>query len=109
MPSIYVSKKVKEKLDKFIRSSRISPVFGSPNRFKSPNEAVAFLLEIGLKFPLSSLEKIVSQPFIEFKMRMTDSEFEEFEKSGKMKEFVEEKLKKAEEEMENESPKEENA
>ena len=93
MPSIYVSKKTKEWLDKFIRSSRISPVFGSPNKFKSPNEAVAFLLQIGLKFPLSSLEKIAHQPLIEFKMEMSDEEFGKFEKSGEFKKIIEEKLR----------------
>lgn len=100
MPSIYVSKKVKEKLDKFIRSSRISPEFGSPNKFKSPNEAIEFLLKIGLKFPLSSLEKIAKQPLIELKMTMSDSEFEEFERKGELRKLVEEKLNKAEEENE---------
>jgi hypothetical protein len=97
MPNIYLSKETKEKLEKFIRKSRISPVFGSPNKFKSPNEAISFLLEIGLKFPLSSLEKIAKQPFVEFKMKMSDEEFEEFEKSGKIREIVEEKLREAEE------------
>lgn len=97
MPSVYLSKKVKEKLDKFIRSSRVSPAFGSPNQFKSPNEAIAFLLQIGLKFPLSSLEKIARQPFVELKMSMTDEEFEEFERKGEYRKLVEEKLKKAEE------------
>jgi hypothetical protein len=88
-PNIYLSNKTKRKLTKFIKSSRVSPVFGSPNRFKSPNEAIEFLLEIGLKFPLSSLEKIVRQPFIELKMRMSDSEFEEFERKGELRKLVE--------------------
>ena len=97
MVSIYVSKETKEKLYKFIRSSRISPEFGSPNKFKSPNEAIEFLLEIGLRFPLSSLEKIVNQPFIQFSMRMSDEEFLKFEESGELRKIIEKKFKKAEE------------
>ncbi len=93
MPNIYVSKKVKDDLCKFINSSRVSPIFGSPNKYPSPNKAIEFLLEIGLKFPLSSLEKIACQPFVEFKMEMSDEEFEEFEKSGEIKKIIEEKLK----------------
>ena len=101
MPNIYVSKKVREELDKFIRSSRISPEFGSPNKFKSPNEAIEFLLQIGLKFPLQSLEKIVRQPFIEFKMTMSDEEFSKMEESGELRKIIAEKFNKAEEEKEN--------
>ena len=100
MPNVYVSKKVKEDLYRFIRSSRISPEFGSPNKFKSPNQAIEFLLEIGLKFPLSSLEKIANQPLIEIKMSMSDEKFEEFEKSGKIREIIEEKLKAEEGDIE---------
>ncbi len=98
MPNIYVSKKVKEDLCKFINSSRVSPFFGSPNKYPSPNKAVEFLLEIGLKFPLESLEKMVMQPFINFSMRMSDSEFEEIEKSGKIKKIIETKFEKEESE-----------
>lgn len=97
MPNIYLSNKTKRQLTDFIRSSRISPVFGSPNRFKSPNEAISFLLEIGLKYPLEALDKIRRQPFVEFKMTMTDEEFEEFERKGEFKKLVEEKMRKAEE------------
>ena len=102
MPNIYVSKKVREELCQFINSSRISHIFGSPNKFKSPNEAVAFLLQIGLKFPLSSLENIVCQPFVEFKMEMSDEEFSKIEESGKLKEIISEKFKK--DESEDEAP-----
>jgi len=102
MPNIYLSKQTKEKLERFIRGSRISPVFGSPNKFKNPNEAIDFLLKIGLKFPLDSLEKIVRQPFVEIKLEMSDSEFEEFERKGEYRKLVEEKLKKAEEGTEHE-------
>ena len=97
MVSIYVSKEVKEKLYKFIRSSRISPEFGSPNRFKSPNEAVEFLLDIGFIKPLSSLEKIVNQPFVQFSMRMSDEKFDKIEKSGELRKIISEKFKRAEE------------
>jgi len=93
MPNIYVSKKVKEDLSKFINSSRVSPIFGSPNKYPSPNKAIEFLLQIGLKFPLSSLENIVHQPVIEFKMEMNDEEFGKFEKSGELKKIIEEKLR----------------
>ena len=98
MPNIYVSKEVKEKLYEFIKSSRISPEFGAKNKYPSPNKAVEFLLEIGLKFPLESLEKMVKQPFINFSMRMSDSEFEENEKSGKIKKIIAAKFEKEESE-----------
>ncbi len=102
MPSIYVNKKVKAKLDKFIKSTRESPQFGAKNKYPNPNRAIEFLLEIGLKFPLSSLEKIARQPFIQFSMRMTDSEFSKIEESGKLREIISEKFKK--EESEDEAP-----
>jgi len=101
MPNIYVSKKVKEKLDKFIKSSRISPEFGAKNKYPSPNKAIEFLLKIGLKFPLEALEKMSKQKLIEFKLKMSDSEFEEFERKGELRKFIEEKFEKEEEGSEN--------
>lgn len=101
MVSIYVSKKVKEDLDKFIRSSRESPHFGAKNKYPSPNKAIEFLLQVGLKFPLSSLERLVKQPFIEFKMRMSDKDFEKIEKSGELKKIISEKLEASEGENSN--------
>ena len=93
MPSIYLSKKTKEKLDEFIRSSRISPVFGSPNKFKSPNEAVEFLLQIGLKYPLEGLENLAKKSIVQFSMRMSDEEFSKIEESGELRKIIAEKLK----------------
>ena len=98
MPNIYVSKKVKEDLDKFIRSSRESPHFGAKNKYPSPNKAIEFLLQVGLKFPLSSLERLVKQPFIEFSLRMSDEEFSQIEKSGELRKIIEEKFEKEESE-----------
>ena len=93
MPKIYVSKKVKKDLDKFITSSRVGPEFGAKNRYPTPSKAVEFLLQLGLKYPLEALEKLLKQPFMEFSLRMPDKEFEEFEQSGKLKKFIEEKFK----------------
>jgi len=93
MPSIYVNKKTKEWLDKFIRSSRISPVFGSPNKFKSPNEAIEFLLQIGLKYPLESLENLAEKSLVQFSLRMSDEEFSKIEESGELRKIIAEKLK----------------
>ena len=93
MPNIYVSKEVKEKLYEFIKSSRISPEFGAKNKYPSPNKAVEFLLEIGLKYPLESLEKMVKQPFINFSLRMSDEEFSKIEESGELRKIIAEKLK----------------
>ena len=72
-PSIYVSKEVLEDLKKFIESSRLSPVFGSPKRFKSPNQAIEFLLKIGIKYPLDALD-ILAKPLAEGVM--TEEEYD---------------------------------
>jgi len=63
MTSIYLPKSVHERLKRFIAKSRISPQFGSPKRFKSPYEAVSFLLKIGEKYGIETLEEIVKQVF----------------------------------------------
>ncbi len=94
MPNIYLSKKTKEKLDEFIRNSRISPVFGSPNKFKSPEEAIEFLLQIGLKYPLNSLENLAEKSLVQFSLRMSDQKFDEFEESGELRTFIEDQFEK---------------
>ena len=88
MPSVYVSEETKEKLYEFIRKSRLSPIIGSPSKFKNPNEAISFCLEFGLKFRYEILEALLKQPFISGKMPYKDrkeilrKKFAEVEENG---------------------------
>ena len=93
MPSIYISEETKKKLYKFIRKSRISPAFGSPNKFKTPNEAIEFLLKIGLNFSVESLESVAKQPFVTGKMRLSELDDPEKKKEVVEKRFEEEEEK----------------
>lgn len=88
MPSIYVSEETKEKLIDFIRKSRLSPIIGSPSKFKNPNEAIDFLLKIGLKYRYEILEGMLKQPFVSGEMPYKDrkdvlrKKFAEVEENG---------------------------
>lgn len=62
MPTIYLPKKVYERLLKFM-NERVSPEFGSPKRFDKPSEAISFLLRIGENFGFEALKEAVKQPF----------------------------------------------
>ena len=90
MPTVYLREETKRRLYEFIRKSRISPAFGSPNRFKTPNEAIEFLLKIGLKFSVESLESIAKQPFVTGKMTLSELDDPEKKKEVVQKRFEEE-------------------
>ena len=72
MPSVYLSEETKEKLYEFIRKSRLNPIIGSSSKFKNPNEAIEFLLKIGLKYRYEILEALLKQPFVSGKMPYKD-------------------------------------
>ena len=92
MPTVYLREETKRRLYEFIRKSRISPAFGSPNKFKTPNEAIEFLLKIGLKFSIESLETVAKQPSVMGKMRVS-----ELDDPEKKKEVVEKRFEEEEE------------
>ncbi|MHC3130331.1 MAG: hypothetical protein IBV52_09685 [Candidatus Bathyarchaeota archaeon] len=77
MPSVYVSKKTKEKLQKFIERSRISPEFGAKKKYPSPSKAIEFLLKIGLKYPFNYLENLAKLPHVQSSMSPEDWDNEE--------------------------------
>ena len=87
MPQIYVSKKVRLDLKKFINRSRISPMFGSPKKFNSPSKAIEFLLKIGLKHPLITLENLAKLPHIQGEMPPEDFDNPEIRDKKILEEF----------------------
>lgn len=92
MPTVFLREETKRRLYEFIRKSRISPAFGSPNRFKTPNEAIEFLLKIGLKFSVESLESVAKQPSVMGKMSVSD-----LDEPKRKKEVVEKRFEEEEE------------
>lgn len=71
------------------------------NKYPNPDKAIAFLLEIGLKYGFEVLERMLKQPFVSGSLRMSDEEFEEFERKGELRKMVENQLNEAEEGSEN--------
>jgi len=101
MPSIYVSRETKEKLYKVLNrdENRLSPLFGSPKRFKTPNDLIAYLLRLLDKYPFRSLDTWLNVPFVEGAIRgLTDEEFEEFEEKGELRKIVDKQFDEEEEE-----------
>ena len=65
MPSVYVSEETLKKLQKFINRSRVSPYFGAEKLLTSNNYAIAFLLDIALRFDFKDFAKLAKIPIIE--------------------------------------------
>lgn len=81
MPSIYVSKEVKRKLETFINRSRVSPVFGSPKKLKNPNQAILMLLDFALRYDFKDFERLTKIPLVQGEMREEDFENEDVRNS----------------------------
>jgi len=73
MPSVYVSEETLKKLHTFM-NRRESPVFGSPKEFKNFNEAINFLLCIGLNFPMNYLKHLAGCNTVSGEMKESDWE-----------------------------------
>lgn len=89
MPSVYVSKKTKEKLYKFINRSRVSPEFGSPKKLKNPNMAIRFLLDFALRYEFEDLERLAKIPLTQGEMKAKDWDSEKIRDKIILKELDE--------------------